>query len=394
MIGTRLDEIDAPRLVQSRFGWWFIGNQTWTLLRPECVQPDGTVGNETLSFLHDIGAFRPRVPTSFSLTVLTTTTCNLGCGYCFQNTGLDSTGGARPPRIGRAWLDNSTIERIVEFAHIRMRECGLQRLYLLLFGGEPLLNPRACLTLLERAATIGLNSSAMTTNGVLLTPRLARQLYTAGLDGVQITLDGSRTDHDRIRVTRSGGATFDTILRNVAGATEATGLNWNLRINVSHHNADRIGELIGQLARHVVPERCTVTLAWVGDAGFGYGNALRHIDEVSDRFVAWTLAAIEAGFRVVRPSMRTTCHICSVPGGRYGAVVNADGGLYSCWQSAGKAGFEVGSIDGGYLDLPAHASRWVRCGDEYEQPERTTVERFQDRVDGGILDYLYTSGRL
>ncbi|MFG3299298.1 radical SAM protein [Micromonospora chersina] len=340
------------------------------------------------------GAFRPRTPSSFSLTVLTTTTCNLGCGYCFQNTGVDDTGGARPPRIQRAWLDSGTIDRIIAFTSDRMRQAELDRLYLLLFGGEPLLNPRGCLTLLNRARVIGLDQCAMTTNGVLLSARLAGELYAAGLTGVQVTCDGSRADHDRIRVKRSGAPTFDTILRNVARATEVTGLNWNLRVNVSHHNFDRIGDLVGELAAGLTPDRCTVTFAWVGDAGFGYRNTIRHIDEVSDAFASWSIAALEAGFRMVRPSMRTTCHICSVPGGRYGAVVNADGRLFSCWQSAGKPGFEVGSIDEGYLDATSIPERWVRCGYEYEHPEPAVTDAFQDRVDGRLLDYLYTSGRL
>ncbi|MEV4215509.1 radical SAM protein [Micromonospora sp. NPDC049662] len=394
MIGTRLDDIDAPRLIRSEHGWWFIGNQTWTLLRPECVGSDGTVDAATTGFLRRTGAFEPRLPVSFSLTVLTTTTCNLGCAYCFQNTGVDDTGGARPPRIRRTWLDTDTVDRIITFARDRMRQCELDRLYLLLFGGEPLLNPRGCLTLLDRARAIGLDQCAMTTNGVLLTPRLARELYAAGLNGVQVTFDGSRADHDQIRVKRSGAPTFDTIVRNVARATEVTGLNWNLRVNVSHHNFDRIADLVGELAAGLSPDRCTVTFAWVGDAGFGYHNTMRHIDTVSDAFAGWSIAALEAGFRVVRPSMRTTCHICSVPGGRHGAVVNADGQLFSCWQSAGKPGFEVGSIDEGYLDVASVPERWVRCGYEYEQPEAAVADTFQDRVDGRLLDYLYTSGRL
>jgi uncharacterized protein len=394
MIGTRLDDVDAPRLLRGEHGWWFIGNQTWTLLAPQAVQADGTIGTPEMSFLESGGAFRPRTPASFSLTVLTTTTCNLGCGYCFQNTGLDSTGGARPPRIKRAWLDADTVDRIIRFTRDRMAQCELDRLFLLLFGGEPLLNPRGCLTLIERAKTVGLDRCVMTTNAVLLTPRLAQQLYAAGLDGAQVTFDGSRTDHDRIRVKRSGAATFDTVVRNVAQATEATGLNWNLRVNVSHHNFDGISDLLDQLSADLRPDRCTMTFAWVGDAGFGYRNALRHIDDVSDAFADWSITALKAGFRVVRPSMRTTCHICSLPGGKYGAVVNADGQLYSCWQSAGKPGMEVGSIDGGYHEVSTVSDRWVRCGYEYDQADPALVEDFQDRVDGRVLDYLYTSGRL
>jgi uncharacterized protein len=395
MIGTRLDDIDAPRLIRSKFGWWFIGNQTWTLIKAEGVRKDGTVDEKVDNFLRAAGAYRPCDPQCFSLTVLTTTSCNLGCGYCFQNTALDSSGGNRPLRIERQLLNADTIDRIIKFTGGQMVQSGVSRLYLLLYGGEPLLNRRGCLELLKRAQTIGLSSAMVATNGVLLTPRLAEDLEASGLTGAQITFDGSREDHDRIRVKRSGAATFDIIVRNLAKATEITDLRWHLRVNVSHHNFDRMGDLFSQLLNaRIDPARCTLTFAWVGDAGFGYGNALRHIDDVSSAFVAWSIAAIEAGFRVIRPSMKTTCQICSVPGGKYGAVVNADGKLYSCWQSAGKPGFDVGTVDEGYRCFSEVREHWVRCGYEYRQTNPTVAGEFLDQVDGQLLDYLHVSGRL
>jgi uncharacterized protein len=394
MIGTRVDEVDAPRLVPSERGWWFIGNRTWTLLRPEHVGPDGTVRADIDGFLREHGAFRPRTPRSFSLTVLTATTCNLGCGYCFQNVAEDPTGGHRPRRIERERLTAPTIERILEFTARRMAEAGMSRLYLLLFGGEPLLNPDGCVTLLTRAHDIGLDFASMTTNGVLLTPELAARLHRAGLRGVQVTFDGSREDHDRVRVRRSGAGTFDAIVDNVARADRAADLRWNLRINVSHHNLRRIDALFDQLAGRLDPRHCTVTFAWVGDSGVGFANDLSHEDEVADAFVGWNLTALRAGFRIVRPSMKTTCQICSVPGGRYGAVVNADGTLYSSWQSAGKRGFEVGDVEHGYRDLTETRDRWVTCGYEYRQADPERVAAFQDRIDGRVLDHLYRSGRL
>ena len=59
MIGTRLDAEDAPRLIPSENGWWFIGNQTWTLLRPEQVTADRTITPAAEDFLRRHGAYRP-----------------------------------------------------------------------------------------------------------------------------------------------------------------------------------------------------------------------------------------------------------------------------------------------------------------------------------------------
>jgi uncharacterized protein len=395
MIGTRLDDVDAPRLIHGQFGWWFIGNRTWTLIRSESVHGDGTLDKDVVAFLHGAGAYRPLVPQCYSLTVLTTTSCNLGCGYCFQNTALDQFGANRHARIERQLLNTSTIDRIIRFTAERMAQAGLSELHLLLYGGEPLLNRRGCLELLSCARTIGLHSAMVATNGVLLTPKLAADLEARGLTGAQITFDGSREDHDQIRVKRSGAPTFDIIARHLAQAIKATELHFHLRVNVSHHNFHRMSDLFDQLiAAEVNPARCSLTFAWVGDAGFGYANALRHIDDVTTAFVAWSVAAIEAGFHVIRPSMKTTCQICSVPGGKYGAVINADGRLYSCWQSAGKPDFDVGTVDRGYQPLGKVQDRWVRCGYEYERTDPKLAAEFQDSVDSRLLDYLHVSGRL
>jgi uncharacterized protein len=394
MLGTRVDAADEPRLIESERGWWFIGNGTWTLLRTDQVGPDGTVRADVLDFLRGAGAFRERVPSAFSLTVLTSTACNLGCGYCFQNTALDPRGGNMPLRIDRKRLTVPTIDTIIAFTRGRMERAGLDQLDLLLFGGEPLLNPRGCVQLMERAAPIGMRSASMVSNGVLLTERLARQLSAAGLRGVQITFDGSRADHDQIRVRHDGGESFDDIVRNVERATEVTGLRWGFRVNVSHRNIDRIDALFDQLAGRVDPARVTMSFAWVGDAGLGYGNDLRHVDAVGDRFHRWNVTALAAGYLVTRPSMRTTCQICTVPGGDLGAVVNADGTLYSCWQSAGKDAMAVGTLAGGYDDPAALGERWVSCGYEYDQGDPAVAEQFQDRLDARLLDHLFETGRI
>lgn len=394
MIGTRLDQVDAPRLLPSKHGWWFIGNGTWTLLRPEQVDAFGRLDEKVEEFLRSRGSFRGRQVDCYSLTVLTTTACNLGCGYCFQNSELDSTGGFRPVRIPRRSLRLDLPDKILDFCERQMKAAGIDSLHLLLFGGEPLLNSRACLDILNRAQRLNVTAAAMATNGTLLTESLARQLYESGLTSAQITFDGCREDHDAIRVRRTGAPTFDAILANLAVAREATALRFHFRINVSHHNAARIDKLFSELSDRLDPDGITLEFAWVGDAGFGYANALDTDDVMSTAFVRWSVSAVEAGFKLTLPSMKTTCQICSTPGGAAGAVVSADGKLYSCWQSAGKAGYDVGTIDAGYAPLDAVVNRWVTCGYEYRQADRATVDEFHDKVDSGVLDYLFESGQL
>jgi uncharacterized protein len=74
--------------------------------------------------------------------------------------------------------------------------------------------------------------------------------------------------------------------------------------------------------------------------------------------------------------------------------VNSDGKLYSCWQSAGKVGFEVGDVENGFDTLAETRDRWVSCGYEFRQQNRELSEGFHDEVDGRFLDYLHENGLL
>jgi uncharacterized protein len=334
----------------------------------------------------------PRPP--YSLTVLTTTTCNLGCAYCFQNLEQDPTGGPRPPRIATSSLDRATARRILDFVAGKMAEADLTELDVHLFGGEPLLNPDGCRDLLGLAADYGLVSAQLTTNGTLLTPALAGELVALGLGTVQITFDGNRNDHDRSRIRRSGEGTFDDILTHVGAAIEATDLRWNFRINVSQQNRRGLTEMVEQIAARVDAARVTIVFSLIHDAGIGFTSTVEPEAKLVDDMVGWIVRASELGFRISRPRPTQPCRTCTYRDGRLGLVANADGMLYSCWESAGKVSWEVGTTGTGYLPYDEVAERWVSCGYEARYAEPAAKTRFRDAVDTRVLDYLHSAGRL
>ncbi|HEV2887683.1 MAG TPA: radical SAM protein [Jatrophihabitans sp.] len=388
---------EAPeRLIRGADHWWFLGPGGIAKVWQKQLDPLGELLPTAESNLREAGLYRRRDYRVYALTVLTSTDCNLGCGYCFQNTGQDLTGGNRPPRISHARLTSDAIDRILGFVRRQMTAEDLQKLSIMLFGGEPLLNFKGCRELLTRAADCGLVSASMISNGVLLTPLIARELAALGLRSVQITFDGDRDDHDSIRVRRSGGGTFGAIVANVAAASAAADrLRWSLRVNVSHHTHAGVPALISRLAEQVDTARCTIYFARVGDVGVGYGNELLHTGQLATDFISWNRQALELGFQVPRPAARPACQACSYKNGQYGAVVNPDGTLYSCWETSGRPGFEVGSVDDGYLPTSQTGDRWLTCADKYQYADDTAaLTIFQDTVDAALLDDLKAAGRL
>ena len=85
-------ELPPERVLRGRRHWWFLGPGGIARLSSEHVTAAGTLRPDARRRLHELGLYTPRPPASYALTVLTSTACNLGCGYCFQNTGQDPAG--------------------------------------------------------------------------------------------------------------------------------------------------------------------------------------------------------------------------------------------------------------------------------------------------------------
>lgn len=134
------------------------------------------------------------------LRISLTDRCNLRCIYCMPEEGVDQMSHDDILRI-------EEIERIVAVA-ARM---GISRIRLT--GGEPLVR-KGVVDLVRSITNMpGIESVAMTTNGVLL-PQVADELKAAGLSRVNISLDTLDADQFKM-ITRNGN------LKDALGGIEA-----------------------------------------------------------------------------------------------------------------------------------------------------------------------------
>lgn len=393
------------RLIRGRDGWWALRGTRAARLPTQAVDctPPGDpqwwdpVSERGLqdaagTALTLAGFFENAPDPVYAVTVLTATSCNLGCSYCFQNTAPAAEGSFAPPRIPPVSLTPERARATAAFVAKQQAAHHKDKVTLLLFGGEPLLNLVGCTAMLEALAPLGLTAAEIVTNGVLLTPVVAARLRDAGLSRAQISFDGHRPHHDAVRVTRGGRATYDTILENVTRATDTVpDLAWNFRVNVSHRNLDGLPELIADLSD--IPLRAsdvTLHLALIDDTGLGYNNDLGYDHRLAAAFAGLNRQAIAASMRVPFSQPLTACPYCSLPGGAGGAVVNADGALYSCWENAGRTEWQVGNVADGYEATDTVLSRWVAC--DFDTKSHGTGEatrRFFDHLDAAALDDQY-----
>ncbi|MEZ5247545.1 MAG: GTP 3',8-cyclase MoaA [Acidimicrobiales bacterium] len=137
------------------------------------------------------------------LRISVTDRCNFRCAYCMPEEGME-------------WQrreDLLTFEEIERVARIMVERYGVDGIRLT--GGEPTVRAKLPV-LVEKLAALGVDL-AMTTNGVSM-PLLARELKTAGLGRVNISLDSLRADRFEELTRRDE---LDRVLEGIEAAQDA-----------------------------------------------------------------------------------------------------------------------------------------------------------------------------
>ena len=140
--------------------------------------------------------------------------CNLACDYCYVYVGADRSWQHRPAMASERVLQR-TAHRIGEHA----QRYGLERVRVVLHGGEPLLaGPehlrRAVATLREGAAPAVRLDVTVQTNGIPLDATMLDVLAGQGVM-VGVSIDGGRAQNDRHRVHRDGTGSYDDVRRGL-----------------------------------------------------------------------------------------------------------------------------------------------------------------------------------
>lgn len=255
----------------------------------------------------------------YYLIINPTLNCNFRCWYCYE----DHSGRKKmlPETVASV---NKMIDRLCEKKQIEF-------LHLSFFGGEPLLYYLDTVKpIIEHVENLrsehGLEYSVhFTTNGYLVTDHLLEDLQKVHAPvSFQITLDGNKEEHDKVRKSASGVGSYDRILSNIKKILEK-GFHVGLRLNYSSKNVASMGQVLKDI-----------------EPLSGYGKSLLTIDfqrvwqdevvEASDKLLQETIHEFREKFSVVddyynrvntyrRPCYGDLKNEC---------VINFDGGVFKC----------------------------------------------------------------
>ena len=142
--------------------------------------------------------------------------CNLACPYYFQE--FDNSAYAR-------FMSFDVVRQLADFLGQGLSEVAIDRLNLVLHGGEPLLLKKsrfdaACRVLrdtLEDRVDLCLS---VQTNGVLIDEEWI-DIFSRHRINVGVSIDGPKEHHDRMRPDKRGRGSFDKTLRGIRMVQEA-----------------------------------------------------------------------------------------------------------------------------------------------------------------------------
>jgi len=173
-----------------------------------------------------------------NLVIFPTEQCNFRCFYCYESFALGK-------------MSDKTVQAILKL--VNKRASTLKQLNISWFGGEPLMAKDIVIYLSQEFQKISqkfniIYHANMTTNGYYLTSELLDNLLDLGITFYQITLDGSKETHDKIRVLSNKEGSFDQIWNNLLNFKKLKSkFNIIMRIHYSPDNIDDIKKFSQQI---------------------------------------------------------------------------------------------------------------------------------------------------
>ena len=284
------------------------------------------------------------IPTNF---------CNMGCSYCGQSHSK------APPIDG--W-ERSVIAHVEE----GILRPTTRRVQIGWFGGEPMTGyprlMRVSRYLTEVADRVGVEYRAdMTTNGSLLTVEKLIELYTvARVSEVVVTVDGPAEFHDRRRILKSGGKSFEHIMGVLSEALShprMPELKLRLRTNIDAKNRHAIDDYLNEMKRRgFAHPRVVLDFSPV----YAWSNDVSDVElerrEYADDEARWMLTMLRLGFHFMilparpRPVACVAKHAAS-------SVISATGSVFSCTEHVLVPIHEKNDAVGSLADPPGKRRR-------------------------------------
>ena len=208
---------------------------------------------------------------NLKLIILPTEQCNFRCVYCYE-------------RFNRGRMSKKTQKSLIKYVENEIdKYSGLNVIW---FGGEPTEALDIIKELSEQMIEICKRkkkaySAGISTNGYNLSLDVFKKLKSLHVTDYQITIDGIPEIHDRQRVLRSGGKTFDTIIDNLKQIKQnikSSVVSIVIRSNISREMVEKMDDYCKIINENFKDDR-RFKYMWqlVGDYGYVRDESIKEI---------------------------------------------------------------------------------------------------------------------
>lgn len=295
--------------------------------------------------------------TSLVATILLTWACNFKCIYCYEGAGEKF----------KHTMTKETADSVVKFLINTANNNSLNRLHIILFGGEPLLNIDIGFYILEKLKSYCTDnnkilSCSMVSNGYLLNREIIENLIKYNCDFIQITLDGTPEIHNNRRIAKDGSNTFDTIINNIKILDEYYDkIKCIIRINIDKKNYKEVVPLLELLKyNNIINAKVDFGIVHNStEACKDYNNNCFSEEELGDLLdEMWNNAKRYSFSRY--PRLNRKFNFCGLYC-NYNYAISPKGELYKCWEMVGDEKHKMANIDtnGNTVDLKYNFFEWM-----------------------------------
>lgn len=239
-------------------------------------------------------------------------------------------------------MSNSTQDTLVDF--IKNYYSNISTLFIGWYGGEPLLFLSTIENLTKKLTTALPNvhySSTIVTNGYLLDRNTAQILNKCHVSMAQVTIDGSKSDHDSRRVPADKTPTYDKIFENISSVIDL--LDISIRCNIDKTNAKKAIELLDSIEYWGLKNQVHFYLAPVDNINDSCtSQCCLTIEDFSENESEFITTAVDRGF-ILDTTPSSNLSICGAVS-LNSFVVDPRGRLFKCWSDIGYNERSVGTI--------------------------------------------------
>ncbi len=307
---------------------------------------------DELAYLKDKVQAARYDPDELGLVIAPTMGCNFKCHYCFENKS-------------KTVLDESSQEKLI--ALVKESLPGKKRLSIQWFGGEPLLAPQLLENLSKHFIALAREhkvhySASMTSNGYYMDRAMAQNLKEWGITKVQVTLEGDRTFHNKVRTDSNRTNSFDVILANIKDASEF--IKVDLRIHVAPYNTEGVFELVRSLAEQGYQKYVSV-LYFAPLFSYKVDEEVKFKHDDRRHFTIANFAAMEVELYRLSTSLgfpppdifKESFSVCTAVRDNT-LCVDASGDLYKCYFELNQPHLSVGNLTTGPVMNERH-QEWL-----------------------------------